>query len=332
MKHRAFLVGLIALTLPFSVTAGKDNVFAGSWATSPPIALPAFGYEGACMGSVDEFFVMTHGYRSGFGDSGDVNIYDTKTNTWATGTSSMNDRSEGVGASYGGFVYCIGGRVQTLVERYDFAGDSWSTMTPMGIARGGPAAAVFEFHTGVYVGDMEIVDPKIYVFGGRDGSSPFSGDVLDSAEVYDINTDTWSPITPPPTPVADARAVKKGGLIFLIGGATGAPQQPTDELQIYNPYTDSWEAGPPMFSARANLAAAAIGNTIYVMGGFDTLSTTLLTAEAYDVDKGMWSDWITDKPNPSSETHAVRVANKIYVFGSGAFGAAENYFDVFSRK
>jgi hypothetical protein len=28
----------------------------------------------------------------------------------------------------------------------------------------------------------------------------------------------------------------------------------------------------------------------------------------------------------------VRVANKLYVFGSGAGGAAENYFDVFSRK
>ena len=87
-----------------------------------------------------------------------------------------------------------------------------------------------------------------------------------------------------------------------------------------------------MTSHRANHAATTIGNTIYVMGGFETPEVTLDTAEAYDVDKAEWADWITDKPNPSNETHAVRIANKIYVFGSGAEGAALNYFDVFSRK
>lgn len=300
--------------------------------TQPKIALPDFGYEGACMGRVDEFFVMTHGYRTSSGDSGDVNIYDTKANDWFTGTASSNIRSEGVGASYGGYVYCIGGRVETTVERYDFGGDSWSTMAPMGVPRGGPAAAVFEYHTGVFVEDVEVIDPRIYVFGGRNGGSPFSGVVLDSAEVYDIKTDTWTAITKPPVPVSDARAVTKGGHIYLIGGATGSPQLPTDDLQIYDPHTDSWEAGPMMTSARANHAAAAIGDTIYVMGGFDTPTTDLDTAEAYDVDKAEWADWITDKPNPSNETHAVRIGNRIYVFGSGYGGQAENYFDVFRRK
>ena len=69
-----------------------------------------------------------------------------------------------------------------------------------------------------------------------------------------------------------------------------------------------------------------------VMGGFDDSAITLDTAEAYDVDKSEWTDWISDKPNISNETHAVRIGNKIYVYGSGAGGTAANYFDIFSRK
>jgi kelch-like protein 18 len=339
MKFKFLVIGLAVLILPFSAMSGKDNVFGGVWMSSNDgdVALPGEGREGACMGSVDEFFVMTHGYATGLGDSGHVRIYDTENDFWFTGASSPNARSEGVGAAYGGFVYCIGGRVEALVERYDFGGNSWSEMAPMGVARGGPAAAVYEYHTGVFelVLDVsvEVLDPRIYVFGGRDGGAPFSGSVLNSAEVYDIKTDAWSAIAPPPTPVSDARAVTKGGNIYLIGGAvTGAGQVASPILQIYDPQTDTWEAGPDMSEARANHAAASIGNTIYVMGGFDATGVTLDTAEAFDVDKGEWAPWIAEKPNTCNETHAVRVANKLYVFGSGAGGAAENYFDVFSRK
>jgi len=344
MKCKLLIVGLITLILPFSVLAGppdpknKDNVFEGKWKSSSTgaVALPAEGREGACMGSVDEFFVMTHGYASGVGDSGHVRLYDTETNSWSSGTSSPNARSEGVGASYGDYVYCIGGRVQTLVERYDVVGDSWSTMAPMGVARGGPAADVYEYHTDVWVLVelvlVEVLDPRIYVFGGRGGSSPFSGSVLDSAEVYDINTNTWSAIAPPPTPVADARAVTKGGHIYLIGGAAGGPQVASTVLQIYDPQTDSWAAGSPLTTARANHVAEVIGDTIYVMGGFDSSQASLTDAEAYDVDKGNWAPWIIDKPNVSTETHAVRIGNKLYIFGSGPFGTASNYFDIFSRK
>ena len=343
MKIKYFLIGLIALTLPLAAAAGKgkDNVFTGSWKSSNDgsVALLPEGREGACMGRVDEMLVMTHGFAAGTGDSGDVRIYNTVTDTWFSGTSSPNARSEGVGVSYQGFVYCIGGRVQTLVERYMLAGDSWSTMAPMGVARGGPAAAVYEYKTGLFdpVTGAEIIAPLIYVFGGRDGSSPFSGTVLDSAEVYDIGTDTWFGITPPPTPVSDARAVTKGGHIYLIGGAVmdGFTQVSSPILQIYDPQTDTWEAGPDMFSARANHAVAYIGDTIYVIGGAlinGGFNERLVSVEAYDVDKMEWTEGLADKPNGSNETHAVRIGNKLYVPGSGLFGSAWDFFDVFSRK
>ena len=326
----------ILAVLPLTVVeAGnnKDNVFTGSWET---VGSLLEGREGACMGRVDNRLVMTHGLVLGVGDSGHVRVYDTKTDLWSsTGTSSPNVRSEGVGVAYMGDVYCIGGReagVLSLVERYRLSDDSWLTMVPMDIARGGPAADIFEYNTGALDDlDNPIFDPKIYVFGGRTGGIPFSGAVLDSAEVYDIKTDAWSVITPPPTPVSDARAVTKGGKIFLTGGAVDSPQVSSNLLQIYDPQTDSWTVGMIMPTLRANHAAAYIGNTIYVIGGADGL-VRLDTVDAYDVDKGTWTTGLTIKPNSSNETHAVRVGNKLYVPGSGIFGTAESFFDVFSRK
>jgi len=326
----------IASLIPLTSVEAKDNVFMGSWASSNDgeVAVLPEAREGACLGRVDNRLVMTHGYSTG--DSGDVRIYNVGTDTWHVGATSPNHRSEGVGASYMGDVFCIGGRVETLVERYRLSDNSWTTMSPMSVARGGPAADVFEYETDAmdFFGEY-IIDPKIYVFGGRDGASPFSGAVLNSAEVYDIMSGTWTAITPPPYPVSDARAVTKGGKIFLIGGAVGSPQVSSALLQIYDPYDDSWEVGPEMFTARANHAAAYIGNTIYVIGGAlrnSEINDRLDTVEAYDVDKGIWTADLAIKPNGSNETHAVRIANKLYVPGSGLFGDSQDFFDVFSRK
>ncbi|NOR79781.1 MAG: hypothetical protein GQ529_02940 [Methyloprofundus sp.] len=337
MKKLLLTIAIASLIPLTSVEAkDKDNVFTGSWISSNDgdvTTLPE-AREGACLGRVDNRLIMTHGYSEG--DTGHVRIYNVNTDTWHTGATSPNRRSEGVGATYMGDVFCIGGRVRTIVERYRLSDNTWTTMSPMNVARGGPAADVFEYEMDAmdFLGEY-IIDPKIYVFGGRNGATPFNGDVLDSAEVYDIKTNTWSAITPPPTPVSDARAVTKGGKIFLIGGAIGSPQESSALLQIYDPYDDSWEAGPDMDTPRANHAAAYIGNTIYVIGGALRNSETndrLDTVEAYDVDKGQWTADLAVKPNGSNETHAVRIANKLYLPGSGLGGASREFFDVFSRK
>ena len=100
-----------------------------------------------------------------------------------------------------------GGRfsgVLNLVEAYDPSTDMWTTLAPMAVPRAGFAASV--------------VGNRIYTFGGNAfGGGPCSGAALDVAEAYDIASDTWSGITPPPIPVTQAVSVEKGGNIYCLG-------------------------------------------------------------------------------------------------------------------
>ena len=181
------------------------------------------------------------------------------------------------------------------------------------------------------------VGNRIYTFGGNDGGGgPCTGNVLSTAEMYDIATDTWSPITPPPSPVSHAVSAQKGGNIYLIGGCTqpGGPftlQTAVGLVQIYDPVTDSWSAGAAMPTPRASHAVGVLGNTIYAIAGYDPLIGNLDVVEAYNRNKDTWSPR-TMKPRAVSEVFAASHGGKLYVPGSGAFGAAQAVNEIFSKK
>ena len=307
----------------------------GSWVTSNlgEVAPMPEGREGYCMGfssapvnGVDEDRIyVSHGYR-GY-DSNDLRAYDIDTDTWLSLSSAPTSRSEGIGVTHGGLLYCIGGRgfgVVNTVESYDPSTDSWSTLSSMPTARAGLAASV--------------IGNRIYTFGGNDGGGgPCTGNVLNVAEMYNIANCTWNPITPPPLPVSHGVSVEKGGNIYLIGGCSqpgGSFTQQTevDNVQIYDPVTDSWTQGAVMPTARASMAVGVLGNTIYSIAGYSTSAfTNLNVVEAYNRNKDTWSTK-TPKPRAVSEVFAASHNGKLYVPGSGAFGAAEAVNEVFSKK
>lgn len=324
---KGFVVSILTANLLIlgmsAQAAGKDNVFPGKWLSSTALQLapPPEGREGYCAGSHGNEVIITHGFTSLFDDSGDVRIYDIAANTWRNGTSSTNYRSEGIGVTQGGFVYCLGGRngsVLSLVEAYDPVNDIWMMLASMPTARAGLAAAV--------------KGSKIYTFGGNAvGDGPCFGSALNVAEVYDITTDTWHPITPPPTPVTHALAETNGSKIYLIGGCSGTVLNPSP-VQIYDPKTDTWTMGEPMPTPRASFALGSLGNTLYAMGGFNRSTGNLSVVEAYDVDKDSWSDPLTSKTTASSENFAVAHGKTLYVMGSGSFGLSARVFEAFSKK
>ncbi|MCG9702968.1 Kelch repeat-containing protein [Vibrio natriegens] len=300
----------------------------GSWVTSQldQVAPMPEGREGYCMGfssaeidgvEQDRIYV-SHGL-AGF-DTNDLRAYDIDTDTWLSLAPAPSYRSEGVGVSHGGMLYCLGGRysgVVNTVEAYDPSTDSWTTLAPMSTARAGLAASV--------------VGNRIYTFGGNaSGSGPCSSDGLDVAEVYDIASDTWSPITPPPLPVTHAVSVEKGGNIYLFGGCEEASLV-TNYTQVYDPVTDSWTTGEPMLTPRAAMAAGVLGNTIYVIAGWDSSVGNLPVVEAYNPNKDTWTSK-APKPRAVSEVFAASHNGKLYVPGSGAFGESEAVNEVFSRK
>ena len=326
MKRLAWPVAA-ATYLMLAAPAIAGNVSTGTWLSStttpPQLAAPPQGIEGYCLGISGDRIYMTHGDRRGIGDSSDVSIYDISSNTWSAGTSSPNIRAEGAGTSFGGLVYCMGGRVNgvtsSLVEVYSPTSDSWTTLAPMEVARAGFQVAP--------------MGGKLYAVGGRPvADGPCSGPPITpgQAEVYDIPSNTWSFIADPPVPVTDAALVSKGGLLYLIGGCT-SPGTVTNALQIYDPQTNTWSAGPNMPTPRASLAAAALGDTIYAIAGIDFTFGNLSVVEGFDVAHASWVSPLTPKPTPSSEIEAAARGISIYIPGSGSFGVSEDIFEAFKR-
>jgi hypothetical protein len=281
---------------------------------------------------------MTHGFSGG--DTDDVRVYDVQNDVWLDDSGAFGQlppaapasgsvRSEGVGVGKGGLVYCLGGRsggVLGLNEAYNPTTNGWTPLASLRPRAGLGAAAV---------------GSRIYAFGGRAApGGPCSGAPIDApagglfgvAEVYDIPSDFWADITPPTVPVTDATAIAHGSLIYLIGGCTAAGTgSVTTAVQIYDRNTDMWTPGAAMPTARANLALGILGDTIYAIGGI-AFGSNLNTVEAYDIDKDQWTTGIASKVTPASEIHGVSHGGKIYVPGSGSFGASSAVFEVLLKK
>jgi len=162
-------------------------------------------------------------------------------------------------------------------EVYDPETNAWSEIAPMQRARQLFAACFGP-------------DGKLYVFGGyghegsitqRPGESDASfarrGDqmraltpALDSVEVWDPATDSWSWREPMPQGVQTAgAALGADGRIYVIGGSLkfGNPK-PVDRVQVYDPRADSWSKGPSLNVPRHGHAVVGTPEgRIYAIGG-----------------------------------------------------------------
>ncbi|MGK3968004.1 kelch repeat-containing protein [Sorangium sp. So ce118] len=162
-------------------------------------------------------------------------------------------------------------------ELYDPAADSWSS-TKRGImrhARGGHTATL-------------LPSGKVLVAGGvladfYEGYTP-----LDSAELYDPKTRTWTDAAP----MRHARTEHTATLLpsgkVLVAG--GHPVDFGDEnVELYEPETDTWTLTGPLQTARAEHAATLLpSGKVLVTGGFNSIGS-LANAELYDPETGDWT-------------------------------------------
>lgn len=63
---------------------------------------------------------------------------------------------------------------------------------------------------------------------------------LDSVEVLDIESQTWSQLPPLPTARAGASAVALGGQVMVLGGMN-QQQTPLASVELYHPDEGKWE-------------------------------------------------------------------------------------------
>ncbi len=275
------------------------------------------GIEGAAAGVIGNTLYVSHGDHRTTGDSAGLFVYNIASDTWALGPSATFPRSELVGAVEGGKLFAIGGRfsgVLQTVEIFDPVSNSWSQGMDMPTARAGLGAAT--------------VAGLIHVIGGRDDTAPGTGTAMNTHEVYDPDTDSWSTAAALPTAVMDNYAtVALGSKIYVLGGGTGGISV-VDLVQIYDTTTNSWSLGAPMPTARSNAVAGVICGRIVVAGGLDDTFTNITTTEIYDPVANEWTTG-PDKPRAASEMGSGAAYNQFTLFavGSGSFGLTEPFND-----
>ena len=204
-------------------------------------------------------------------------------------------------------------------ERYDIImglEPEWApeeqSPSPMEQGRWGHASALF--------GD------KVYLFGGRDG-----GDILDSVEIYDIETDSWSEGAAMPSMRWQSRAYAWGDSIYLVGGyePNGAVHR---RIDAYHPGTDSWADYDPADPGK-NMPDARIGfglderrhqgeeGFILLFGGFSAGQAQGFSMK-YDVDPGVWShDFSNEMRSPRRDFGYATLAGFTWAAGGTEDGA-----------
>ena len=188
---------------------------------------------------------------------------------------------------------------------------TWQLKTPLAIARSHPATAVYE--------------DKIYAFGG--GGPAFKS--LNSVEVYDPQSDKWTPRRDMPSLRSGAMAITVGDRIYVMGGGFKKPDGkfkflPT--VEIYDPRTDTWEPGPDMLRPHDYPAAALVGGKIYIIGGHHPDATEggpqtdpgFSFCEQLDPGEADWQE-IAPLPTPRFASAAVTYKGHILTLGGVAF-------------
>lgn len=151
-------------------------------------------------------------------------------------------------------------------ERFDPDSGEWTEVAPMIEARTGHISVVLD-------------NGKVLVIGGSVPVGRFDEAALAFCELYDPDTDEWTPTGSLLAPRSRHQAVLLSPTSVLVTG--GSPAGPADDAsfdpfsrstaEIYSQATGSWTAAAPMPAGRNRHRAVALGNgRALVLGGADT--------------------------------------------------------------
>ncbi|KAK1801519.1 hypothetical protein P4O66_004581 [Electrophorus voltai] len=95
-----------------------------------------------------------------------------------------------------------------------------------------------------------LVAGRLYVLGGCGEG----GTLLDSAEVLDLESQSWCRLPPLPTARAGASAVALGDQLVVLGGMD-VQQNPLASVEVYHPDEGKWERKDGLGQASMGIAA-----------------------------------------------------------------------------
>jgi hypothetical protein len=206
---------------------------------------------------------------------------------WSTADSLRYQRCYAGAAVIDGKIYVFGGGLlmqtasyqitilgQKTAERYDPATGEWSGITSMKQKR--------------YMAASAVVNGKIYVFGGSDGSQD-----LATVEMYDPVADVWEIVDTMSRALVGASAAAIDGIIYITGGLTGTSEVPVylSTITSYDPASGTWGSVGKLNSARNLHQTVVVADRLVTIGGLgiDTetdLPVAMRSFECTDVGAG----------------------------------------------
>ena len=198
---------------------------------------------------------------------GVLEAYDPATNTWSS-LQPMPTPRAGLGVGVvNGVLYAIGGRTEApastngsgamlndlpqtptsgVVEAYNPASNTWTTMPPLPSARAHLAIGV--------------INGLIYAVGGSDGTSARA-----SLYVFDPSTSQWRSRAPMHHARSALAVAVLDGKLYAIGGFVVYSE--TRVVEVYDPGTDTWSEDAPLVEVRQAMLAGVLNGRIYSAGG-----------------------------------------------------------------
>lgn len=175
---------------------------------------------------------------------------------------------------------------------------------------------------------------KVLVAGGEQMLPPDPPKTLDSSELYDPGTNSW---TKTQGSLAQAREshtatlLTRGsdaGKILVVGGfylfSTGPSQSPkrlaTPTCELYNPETYSWENATALNYARGSHTATLLSDGKILVAGGEDQNGTLRSYEIYDPYTKSWTANPNRKglPVPCSQHTATQLKDDLVLLTGGS--------------
>jgi N-acetylneuraminic acid mutarotase len=236
------------------------NLATNSWTTRRQI-IEHVGYQLNGAGVIGSRVYIAGGtFDSGDGEfmTSQLNVYDTRTDTWLQKAQMPSESSQGVSGVIDGKLYVLTGLENGNDECGTFCSDPVITRK---FYRYNPATNTWASRPwpkrGHVGGAAGVINGKLYVAGGGDANGEHG--VL---EIYDPATNRWTMGAPMPSVQSNAAGAVLGARLYVIGGRNA-----DGKVTVYNPNTNSWTSRAPLLTPRSDLAATKVDTHILALGG-----------------------------------------------------------------